>query len=200
MARAGTYNIKAIATRIAKSAKFRRATLKNAEKKYAIEKKKLLERFQNHSITREIEGGADASNSSNTLGGRGNLFSYIGFNRSSNPIAPVEKVLLTSGGIKKRGVKTKIRKSKIRQTYTATAPDVNLLKSASPMPFQGGRSWLFDIETGISGFNNYLVKRFSAGRSGTALQTKNRVRGGSYRPPSNGYVRKMLAQFIASFK
>ena len=71
----GTYNMKRIATKIAASRKFNRATLKNAEKKYAIEKKKLVDRFRNHPVTQEIEGGPSASNSSNTLGGRGNLFS-----------------------------------------------------------------------------------------------------------------------------
>ena len=60
MARAGTYNIKAIATRIAKSAKFRRATLKNAEKKYAIEKKKLLEDWMNK--LKELEDSGSSLN------------------------------------------------------------------------------------------------------------------------------------------
>lgn len=196
----GTYNMKRIATKIAASRKFNRATLRNAEKKYAIEKKKLVDRFRNHPVTQEIEGGPSASNSSNTLGGRGNLFSYIGFHRSSDPIPPVERVLLMSGGVKKAKGKTQISKNKIQQNYRATIPNVKALRSASPLPFQGGRSWLFDIETGISGFNNYLVKRFSSGRSGTALQTKKKIRGGSYKPPSNGYIRKLLAQFIASFK
>lgn len=197
----GSYNMKSISRKISRSAKFQRATFKNAEKKYAIEKRKLLERFRSHPVTEEIEGGPSASNSSNTLGGRGNLFSYIGFQRNANPITPVERVLLTSGRIKgKKPRKTETRKNRIRQTYTATIPDIKMLRSASPMPFQGGRSWLFDIETGISGFNNYLVKRFSSGRSGTALQSKNRVRSGSYSPPAMGYIRKLLAQFVASFK
>jgi|TARA_R110000824_G_scaffold208421_1_gene394204 hypothetical protein len=202
MARGGSYNMKKIATKIAKSKVFTRASLKNAEKKYGIEKKKLLQRFDAHAVTQEIEGGVSASNLSNTLGGRGNLFTYIGFQRGTNPVAEVQRVLLTSGEVKRSGQKSKAASGgkRIQLSFRASIPNVNLLKSASPMPFQGGRSWLFDVETGISGFNYYMYKRFNRGRSGMGLQSKTPVKTGSYKPPSNGYIRKLLAQFIASFK
>jgi hypothetical protein len=194
--------MKNLAKKIAKSKKFTRVSLKNAEKKYNIEKKKLIEKFQNHAVSKEIEGGVTASNISNTLGGRGNLFTYIGFQRGTQPISSVEKVLLTSGEVKAKSAKSKVGRGgkKIQQTFRASIPDINLLRSASRMPFQGGRSWLFDVETGISGFNYYMYKRFSRGRSGMGVQSKTPVRTGSYKPPSNGYIRKLLAQFIASFK
>ena len=202
MARGGSSKMKSIATKVAKSKKFTRASFKNAEKKYKIEKAKLIDRFRDHVVSKEIEDGASASNISGTLGGRGNLFTYIGFNRGSDPISPIENILLVSGQVKKAKGKTKVSAGgkRIQQTFKASIPDVNLLRRASPMPFQGGRSWLFDIETGISGFNYYMYKRFNRGRSGMGLQTATPVRAGSYRPPTNGYIRRLLAQFIASFK
>ena len=202
MARGGSYNMKSIATKIAKSKTFGRASLKNAEKKYNIEKAKLVDRFRDHIVTQEIEGGVSASNESGTLGGKGNLFTYIGFSRGTDPISPVEKALLASGQVKPARSKTKIVAGgkKIQKMFRVSIPDVTLLRRVSPMPFQGGRSWLFDIETGISGFNYYMYKRFNRGRSGMGLQSKTPVRTGSYRPPTNGYIRKLLGQFIASFK
>ena len=202
MARGGSYKMKSIATKIAKSKTFTRASFKNAEKKYKIEKAKLIDRFRDHVVSKEIEDGPSASNISGTLGGRGNLFTYIGFNRGSDPISPIENILLVSGQVKKAKGKTKVSGGgkRIQQTFKASIPDVNLLRRASPMPFQGGRSLLFDIETGISGFNYYMYKRFNRGRSGMGLQTATPVRAGSYKPPTNGYIRRLLAQFIASFK
>ena len=197
----GTFNRKTFLTKVAKSAKFNRATFKNAEKKYEIERKRLIAKFRDHPVTSEINGGVFASNESNTLGGKGNLFTYIGCRSRTRPVSPVERVLLTSGGVK-RGSKprTNTVKGKIRQRFKAKLPETGLLKAASPLPFQEGRSWLFDIESGISGFNSYLVKKWTKGRSGQALQVKKSFRGGSYSPPSNGYIRSLLADFIRSFK
>ena len=110
--------------------------------------------------------------------------------------------MLASGQVKQGRSKTKIIAGgkKIQKMFRASIPDITLLRSVSPMPFQGGRSWLFDIETGISGFNYYMYKRFNRGRSGMGLQTSTPVRAGSYKGPANGYIRKLLGQFIASFK
>jgi hypothetical protein len=201
MARGGSYNMKRIAQKLANSKKFTRASYKNAEKKYNIEKAKLIQRFKENAVTQEIEGGVSAANISNTLGGQGNLFTYIGFPRGENPTTAVERVLLTSGSVK-RASKKKAKSSgkRIQEVFRVSIPDINLLRRASPMPFQGGRSWLFDVEKGISGFNYYMYKRFNRGRSGMGLQSKTPVRTGSYKPPSTGYIRRLLAQFIASFK
>ena len=46
---------------------------------YLENKDKFMEDFDNHPVTQEIEGGPSAKNTSNTLNGIGNLFSYIGF-------------------------------------------------------------------------------------------------------------------------
>ena len=197
--RAGQYNTKNVLRKVARSTKFKRASLKNAQRKFDIERDKLVNNFKNHPVTKEIEGGAGASNTSNTLGGRGNLFTYIGFVRGSNPVSSIEKILRTSGSVKPKR-KAQASGRGIRQEFIVKGPSEELLMAASVMPFQNGRSWLFDIETGISGFNYYLYKRFIKGRSGRGLQTKNPVRGGSYRPPSTGYIRRLLNQFYTSFK
>ena len=42
-------------------------------------KKIAIKEFNTHPVTRELRAGPEAQNVSNTLGGRGNLFSFIGF-------------------------------------------------------------------------------------------------------------------------
>src|SRR4051812_7772070 len=49
-------------------------------------KNMMLRDFDEHEITQEIKAGPDALNISNTLGGYGNLFSYIGFELLRTPI------------------------------------------------------------------------------------------------------------------
>ena len=53
----------------------------------------MLLEFNSHPVTKEIEAGPRAQNISGTLGGAGNLFSFIGFDDGDNPIAPVRRIL-----------------------------------------------------------------------------------------------------------
>ena len=44
----------------------------------------LIKQFESHPVTKEISGGSSSSNVSGTLGGYGNLFSFIGFHNNSS--------------------------------------------------------------------------------------------------------------------
>ena len=48
-------------------------------------KSEMIEEFLDHKVTQEIIAGPTADNISGTLGGYGNLFSYIGFNEGDEP-------------------------------------------------------------------------------------------------------------------
>lgn len=67
-------------------AEFEKTVIKNFE----TIKNQMIKEFLNHPVTKEILAGPAAENISETLGGNGNLFSYIGFEEGSEPI---EKVL-----------------------------------------------------------------------------------------------------------
>ena len=43
---------------------------------------------------------------------------------------------------------------------------------ATPLPFESGRSWLYGIETGISGFGNYMYKKWKTSRSTKAYTNR----------------------------
>ena len=72
-----------------------------------------------------------------------------------------------------------------------TIPEMKIINSVTPMPWESGRSWVRGIERGISGFGYYMStqnRRFS--RSGTAIQSDSRIRAGSYIP------RKYMSEMI----
>ena len=52
-----------------------------------------LKEFDRHPVSREIAQGPEGVNVSNTLSGEGNLFSFIGFSKTSDPLGPVREVL-----------------------------------------------------------------------------------------------------------
>ena len=56
----------------------KRDVAKILNKKFEEIKKEMIQDFESHSVTREIEAGPGASNISSTLS-RGNSFSFIGF-------------------------------------------------------------------------------------------------------------------------
>jgi len=156
-------------------------------KKYEINKSNFLREFEAHEVTKEIDGGATASNSSNTLNGIGNLFSFIGFSENDKPIEDLTKLLEKSFSIN-----TKRQDKNIK--YIIDFPTINKIKSETPMPWEPGNSWAQGIEKGISGFSNYIYKRFVQGRSKEALQAERRVRPGSYKKTQ--YLTEIINNFI----
>jgi hypothetical protein len=133
-----------------------------------VEKEKALfqQDFESHPVTQELDGGENASNISGTLGGYGNLFSFLGFNQGTNPTAPVKFLIqriTLDRNIQATGNGFKVR---------VNVPSKDDFGAVSRLPFEGGRSWLLDIERGISGLGAYLYGRFASSRSGTGIQSK----------------------------
>ena len=54
-------------------------------------KTQLIENFENHPVTQEISN-PNSTNISNTLGGYGNLYGFLGF-EEDNPTLPVKEIL-----------------------------------------------------------------------------------------------------------
>ena len=63
------------------------------KKEFEKIKQEMIEEFNAHPITQEIELGVTAPNLSNTLSGVTNLFSFIGFDAGSRPIDPIRQLL-----------------------------------------------------------------------------------------------------------
>jgi len=137
-------------------------------KEFEAIKRQMIDEFENHLITREIEAGESSSNISGTLSGYGNLFTFIGFQEGDSPLSEVRRRLEA----------TSIRKTSYRAgkwEFITTEPTKEELFSMTPLPWASGRSWIDGIETGLSGLGYYLYirgKDLKGSRSGPAIQLK----------------------------
>jgi len=163
-------NMNAVNKKIAKNNKYNKQIDELAERKFREAKTKLMEEFNKHPVTAEIEGGKDAGNISGTLAGYGNLFTFIGFPMGSNPVNSVRVYLQTRVALRK---KTNT-KDALRKDYSINLPEIQSFNFAK-MPWESG-SWVTGIETGISGFSYYMNKADEASRSGKGIQIDGKLR------------------------
>jgi len=160
------------------------------EKKVKAAQQNLLKSFEKHPVTSEIRGGASSSNLSGTLGGIGNLFTYIGFSSGDKPLT-ILRVLLEQYEIR-------YHHAKGRTTINITVPTTAELFKATPMPWATGRSWAKGIETGISGLGRYLYQDSARSRSGGALQVKGRLRAGKF--SNTSYLSSILNNYYKEIR
>ena len=156
------------------------------------ERKKIyIENIKNHPVSKEIQNGPDSNNSSRTLDGPGNLFSFIGFSRGSAPLDAIISEINSNTSIKE------LNNNKQEFQFLVETPNLEELETITPMPFEPGNSWLKGIEKGISGFSNYIYGLFTNSRSGKGIQSKNKVRKVNYKPTK--FFSILYIQFIKSF-
>ena len=185
-------NERAIAKLVSKSPMLHRAMERTAKQRFSSEKQKMISDFNNHPVTQEIAAGRDSGNISNTLpSGYGNLFTFIGVNEGSDPTGSIGLILETGTKFQKMN-HVKIQGNRITVDFSFSLPQEDMLKNASRTPWSG-RSWLYSIETGISGFGNYMYGVMNKSRSGKAIQAKHGIRGGAFRPTA--YIRKIFSDF-----
>ena len=146
----------------------------------------MVQAYEDDPVTVEIDGGVLSSNSSSTLGGKGNLFSFIGFEEGSDPTQPVKQLLRNKINFSVKALTNGNFKIEI------AAPTKETLYSISPIPWNPGRSWLDGIEKGISGLGSYVYKESPASRSGKGIQTNTSVGG---RFSNRSYMSTILKEF-----
>jgi len=126
-------NLNQINKKVAKSKSFQKKISKKIDTLVQKEKQKLIAEFNAHPVTKEIEAGPTASNSSGTLGGYGNLFSFIGFRSGSQPVAPLRELISTVVKTNQIAKKIKVKEKGVELTQYTT-----LSKSST------NRTFLFD--------------------------------------------------------
>jgi len=185
---AGKINKRLVQKQILESRSVQRMVRNIVQKEVEKEKALFRSEFELHPVTQELEGGENASNLSGTLGGYGNLFSFLGFNNGSNPISPVKSLIQKIN----LGSSTKSN-GKIFQ-FKVNIPSKEEFAAISRLPWESGRSWLLDIERGISGLGAYLYGRFNSSRSGSGIQSKYNYSGRRFRNVK--YFSNMYSKFL----
>ena len=176
-----------IKKKCADSDAFKKAADWHATRKINKAKRKLLEEYNSHPVTQELEGGASGENISGTLGGYGNLFTFIGFAEGSTPTQAVRAFL--TAAIKMKRVPNKATST---VNYTVTVPTLNDFQIAK-MPWESD-NWVRAVENGVSGFNYFMSKAAASSRSGGGIQINNKLR--SLGSSSNiSYMTKILNDF-----
>lgn len=154
-------------------------------------KREMLAEFRNHPITVEIKNGPFAENSSGTLGGYGNLFSFIGFDEGTDPTENIEGLLSL----------TRIeynREAKDGFIMTIYLPSKEEIFAETPMPWASGRSWAEGVERGISGFGRYLNIESPSSRSGEGVQVNGVIRTGKFK--NTPYISALMSKYLKRFQ
>ena len=185
--------------KLTSDAEVNKKVYERSKKVFAESKRKLLQDFISHPVTKEIKAGPDASNVSNTIVGPGNLYSFIGFENGSDPIGIVYDYLNTSTYLSANRKARVVKKTKDRVYlgFKVNAPNMEQLAAISRMPWEPG-SWLFKIEKGMSGLGHYIYQKYIKGsRSGSGIQASGRVRTGLFKRTQ--YMSAILNTFKKNF-
>lgn len=163
-------------------------------------KLELVEDFNEHPVTKEIEAGPDAPNYTNSLS-EGNLFSFIGFTKGENPLSKLRKLIYDIKLNKYVRDKIKVGK-KINYVFQISMPPEEEIINATPMPDRwSSGSWAKKIENSISGLQYYLFgygEKFKNSFSGTGIQIKNKLRPDTFKGVK--YLSGIFARFRGNLK
>lgn len=168
--------------------------------------KAMIEEFDKHVVTREIEAGIDAPNFSKTLIGPSkpegrNLASFIGFPEGTeeNETAAIRAFLNPDhpDGPKIKYIRGSQRGNLTFQ-FAITPPNKAAIYEATPMPWGTGLSWAERIELGMPGLNRFLNKKgMRNSRSGGGIQVKRNIRQARF--ANRPYLSKIFGNFLARF-
>ena len=151
-------------------------------------KNEMIQEFISHPITKEILSGPGGENISGTLDGYGNLFSFIGFNASDDPIGPIINLLQKTNynflNFNQRG----------QAKININMPNAQQIFDITPLPWAPGISWAQRMEIGMAGLGFYMNKSSDNSRSGGGIQATNQLRSGRFR--NMPYI----SQFINSWE
>ncbi len=210
-------NYATVLEKLAKCPKTTDGTYKRTVAKVESAKEQLLEDFDESAITQEIEEGPTADNISGTLGGYGNLFSYIGFHAGDNPIDILRRILKSKKNYsieKPPDIKTFISTQRVEVRYKISYLSLEDIVAQMGKDGEYPEGWrtgnfLYGIEHGIFGLSYYLYdekfNKYEQSRSTSGLEAKGKdgelivIRGASQSKPSK-WISEMIRNFVLNLK
>lgn len=173
---------------------------RNAAVRFDQAKRDLIDDFQNHPVTLEIEAGPTAQGG---LLERGSLFSFIGFNQSETPTAELRNYLETNIKLNSTPKFTQTKNGLIYSFNVKTPSIEDIYNNKRFSVDWSNKGWIYLIEKGINNFSYYIfyILGFASGasRSGTGLQNtrSKKKRGG--KALGIPYISEILNRFISKF-
>lgn len=175
MAVRGKLNIKQLLKKNYSNSKvFQNLAYGTAKKKTDALKKEALREFDQHEVTKELEQGTSGMNSS-LLGGRGNFFGFLGFNKGDQPVQIIRSIL--EDHIKIRNTKGKLKKvsaTSFQWEFDIDIPSKAEIYAVTPMAWSS-RSWVKGVERGVTNYTKTVFRDSEQSRSGIALQSKQNI-------------------------
>ena len=133
-----------------------------------------LKELNEHQVTKELERGS--SGTSILLGGRGNFFGFLGFEKGYQPVSILKDIL--EKGIKIRNTKGKLKKvseTSFLWEFDIDIPSTTDIYRLTQTLDWTTRSWVSGIEKGITNAAQTVFRDSERSRSGVALQTTRNV-------------------------
>lgn len=182
----------------------------NANTRFIFAEQKLLEDFDNHVVTKELNP-ENANQEGSELIDHGNLFSFIGFPEGSHPAQDLRDYLKENIEMSEQPKITDNGRNTIYYSFKVSAPSMTQINNeeefATPDNWRS-TSWIDIIENGVSNAVYYIFAggednadkfREVGSRSGWGLQSKRkRSEGGSFTPKK--YISELLADFRKRFE
>lgn len=181
--------------------------------KVADRKRKLINKFEEHDVTKEIRAGAFASSK---FLDEGNLNSFIGFNpgKGEANLDNVKELFDKEIRVRKNAVNKRRGRNTAYFDFAVQSPTLKQIWDITPYPnpppgnIVRKGSWMDDIESrGIGGLEYYIYlfsldrqRTSPASRSGPAIQSNKedkKIRGRSLFG-SISYVRDLMKEFANS--
>ena len=167
------------------------------KKKTEALKKKTVDEFNKHEVTEELERGTSGNNSL-LLGGRGNFFGFLGFNRGERPIEIVRDTLERQIFLKsKKGRLKKITPTTFQWDFDINIPSKEDIYLVTPMAWSS-KSWVKGVEKGITNAVKTIFRESDRSRSGVAIQSKQNVGFVTFSPTP--YVTALLEKLRRELK
>jgi hypothetical protein len=176
---------------------FKGLALGIAQRRANIAQNDMMDVFEDHKVTKELEGGIDYNGPSvisyfSPSAGNANLYSFIGFKAGTDPVSVLRELL-------KYPIQVKLAtRSNNTYFFKILVPTEEDIEKATPMPedyIAGNFSWARGIEDGdLFGIGEFLTIRASTSRSGGGIQVELKSPTGSTieRTP---YITEILEAF-----
>lgn len=139
----------------------------NAMRRFNSRKEAAIQLLENHDVSKELEEGPMASSK---FLKRGNLFSLLGFYSTEKPLNQIREILWKNLKINTTRPRITQRSNILSFYFHVQYPKMEEIYAVTPMNWSN-RSWVKELESGISGLAQYIYFEFLPGsRSSTGLQ------------------------------